>query len=734
MTDTKELPPAGRFTKKPVTIEAVQVAQRMDTLNPDWFADAVTANTVILHGTGKWGEGPCYLEIKTLEGVMRAEVGDWIIQGVKGELYPCKPDIFAATYEPAALASSREAAQPVAWIVECRVDGVWVAQFPAYNAKRQANEHLAMFSGTPPEDKRVSPLFLSAPSTGREEPSERTPQDYAIEHAEYMANDAERLLEAVNDLAKAEQEFDDGQANQSDVDAARETVTEAQRSLRNGIHEFRKRRERALSTPAVQAVPVGADETFRGYLCEAWGETDLPCVEVARDVAGVRAFIVREWLNGPEDDSRAQEVIDEITAHDFKAEGAWQAEFEIGGISVAEVFASPTPSVGPVPVGIPGLFITRRYVWRKALEGIADTKMLNEYDEAFDRLWAIMEASRSSVGSAAPKEAEQQRRGCTNEDCGWEGFTDRMCGSIGPLCPRCDDTTEVLRSAPATGSPSRGEDGGRVRTLAEGLLDIWDDGSNPPEHRVYVPEALREGFEELRAALATPAAPAGAPSPDAGLREALTDAHALLSKWPGGVPDSDYHIVTRIAALAAAPSVGGVAASPLTGKYGEVLRPFLTLMERELHANSRKGDRPGWLKMDANTALLEVYWHAAKLSAAVKNNDGPAIQEHSADVANMAMMVLDVCGGLVTVEASPPSKFVPRMDIYSRPGTMVVFDAGGGYPYEQERAKKVLEVGKTYAVARVEVQSARSSVMLVGIEGRFNTVMFAATPAGGDKQ
>ena len=87
-------------------------------------------------------------------------------------------------------------------------------------------------------------------------------------------------------------------------------------------------------------------------------------------------------------------------------------------------------------------------------------------------------------------------------------------------------------------------------------------------------------------------------------------------------------------------------------KYDDVLHPFLTLMKRELHANSRKGDRPGWLRMDANTALLEVYWHAAKLSAAVKNNDGPAIQEHSADVANMAMMVLDVCGGLAWVDSS----------------------------------------------------------------------------------
>lgn len=41
------------------------------------------------------------IDIQTLEGEMRAEMGDWVIKGVKGEFYPCKPDIFALTYEPA---------------------------------------------------------------------------------------------------------------------------------------------------------------------------------------------------------------------------------------------------------------------------------------------------------------------------------------------------------------------------------------------------------------------------------------------------------------------------------------------------------------------------------------------------------------------------------------------------------------------------------------------------------
>ena len=106
----------------------------------------------------------------------------------------------------------------------------------------------------------------------------------------------------------------------------------------------------------------------------------------------------------------------------------------------------------------------------------------------------------------------------------------------------------------------------------------------------------------------------------------------------------DAIVTQRLAALSSAGRA--VAEEPLCGKYGNVLAPFVALMDAELHANAAKGDRPGWLGMSRDVALLEIYWHTAKLSAAVKNNDAALIREHSADVANMAMMLLDVCGGL----------------------------------------------------------------------------------------
>lgn len=81
------------YRKKPVTIEAVQWNNRKIICppGPEWFADAEERGAIRLAGD--------ILLIRTLEGEMRANPGDWIIRGVKGEFYPCKPDIFEATYE-----------------------------------------------------------------------------------------------------------------------------------------------------------------------------------------------------------------------------------------------------------------------------------------------------------------------------------------------------------------------------------------------------------------------------------------------------------------------------------------------------------------------------------------------------------------------------------------------------------------------------------------------------------
>lgn len=79
-----------KYRKKPVVIDAVKWTggniQDIDAMAPsrEYYMDAATGNLII----------------HTLEGDHRANIGDWIIKGVKGELYPCRWDIFEETYEP----------------------------------------------------------------------------------------------------------------------------------------------------------------------------------------------------------------------------------------------------------------------------------------------------------------------------------------------------------------------------------------------------------------------------------------------------------------------------------------------------------------------------------------------------------------------------------------------------------------------------------------------------------
>lgn len=97
-----------KYHKKPEIIEAVRVTSAdfnghdwdgaPFSESPDWLKTAIENGRVVLAPAdtdyAQWN-------IPTLEGTMRATAGDYIIRGVNGELYPCKPDIFAKTYESA---------------------------------------------------------------------------------------------------------------------------------------------------------------------------------------------------------------------------------------------------------------------------------------------------------------------------------------------------------------------------------------------------------------------------------------------------------------------------------------------------------------------------------------------------------------------------------------------------------------------------------------------------------
>lgn len=79
-----------KVRKKPVEVEAMQFTRGNGAAVWEW-ADSKP----MYDPQGN----VCGLRIYTLEGNMKADFGDWVIRGVKGEFYPCKPDIFEATYE-----------------------------------------------------------------------------------------------------------------------------------------------------------------------------------------------------------------------------------------------------------------------------------------------------------------------------------------------------------------------------------------------------------------------------------------------------------------------------------------------------------------------------------------------------------------------------------------------------------------------------------------------------------
>jgi hypothetical protein len=91
-----------KYRKKPVVVDAFQydgdLKGRDGWYVPDWAVDAFN-DGILFHDSLERDGPPCELFVRTLEGIHHVSVGDYIIKGVAGELYPCKPDIFKLTYE-----------------------------------------------------------------------------------------------------------------------------------------------------------------------------------------------------------------------------------------------------------------------------------------------------------------------------------------------------------------------------------------------------------------------------------------------------------------------------------------------------------------------------------------------------------------------------------------------------------------------------------------------------------
>ncbi len=90
-----------QYRKKPIVVEAFCYGTDAPAA---WFLEGVNNLSIISYAT--------HCDIHTLEGTMRADIGDWVIRGVEGELYPCKAPIFIKTYEPVEKAKASAKKEP----------------------------------------------------------------------------------------------------------------------------------------------------------------------------------------------------------------------------------------------------------------------------------------------------------------------------------------------------------------------------------------------------------------------------------------------------------------------------------------------------------------------------------------------------------------------------------------------------------------------------------------------
>ena len=99
---------ARKYRKKPVVVEAIQWTGKNLQGMKNFVGDSLEYD--VMDAAWEVGKGPVIVNVRiqTLEGIHHASVGDFIIKGIRGEFYPCKPDIFAKTYESATLTPTNE--------------------------------------------------------------------------------------------------------------------------------------------------------------------------------------------------------------------------------------------------------------------------------------------------------------------------------------------------------------------------------------------------------------------------------------------------------------------------------------------------------------------------------------------------------------------------------------------------------------------------------------------------
>lgn len=254
----------NQYRKKPVVIDAIQWTggNLADVIE---FTDGYRPDIKGTHAAMKWEEYRDLVErdglkIYTLEGKMSASVGDWIIQGVKGELYPCKPDIFAQTYEPVTAASAEEA-QPVALHVG-KPDGTMDTLGAIYRNRKAAEDHIASYNGE--LKAAVVPLY-AAPQASQ-----------PIEELKAKASNSQPVSGSVTDdlialLKDIKPSYGDVGSRDVDVTVKRNRIDAAIGLLSAGAQAGQS----AVAIRNVALEEVKAELLKRGFGYDEWGAVDV---------------------------------------------------------------------------------------------------------------------------------------------------------------------------------------------------------------------------------------------------------------------------------------------------------------------------------------------------------------------------------------------------------------------------------------------------------------------------
>lgn len=246
-----------KYRKKPVVVEAIQLQNGQ-----------VSQMEIVAFTGGRARMGIGFMTIATLEGDHRADIGDFIIKGVKGEFYPCKPDIFKATYDLVADEHEPGEERSTVWDMAARAFGKRPTQFSEFDKDFLSDEAQAFMQGLTEESeeerlgRRAWEVYLFGaypPEDVRHVPPKDRPQwaDVAMEaKRQWMAT-----ARAVTRVCAAELAISKNRV--SFLEQELENTKEMLHEVARGEHDSVLRRERNRLAQSLAKLENARDEAVR---------------------------------------------------------------------------------------------------------------------------------------------------------------------------------------------------------------------------------------------------------------------------------------------------------------------------------------------------------------------------------------------------------------------------------------------------------------------------------------